>query len=105
MTKAERIKQLETELKLERMEHEKTRSRLMEYQKRDECYVVAQQKGAVFDNLGGYSSSVIVRVRQAPFGAGNFDIKAFDGALRQFLLKWNELAVEACEKNEYRKWK
>lgn len=103
MTKAERIKQLETELKLERMEHDQTRSKLDEYRRKEECYVVAHQEGAVVDPAHGYSTSIVVRHCPAHYGAGNFDFRAFDGALRQFLAKWNELAVRQCEKSEYGK--
>lgn len=100
MTKAEQIKMLETELKSERLEHEKAEAELRAYKKREERFVFVEKGGAVFSPMEGFSETFTVRSQAATYGAGVFDYMGFCKALDQFLNKWNTAAMEACLVNE-----
>ena len=90
MTKAEKIENLELQLKVALIE-------LGEYRKKEERIVYAETTGAEYDYCRGFRETIVIRSSPAPYGAARFDYEGFQKALAQFLAKWNEAALEARE--------
>ena len=87
MTKAEKIENLELQLKVALIE-------LEEYRKKEERIVYAETTGAEYDDCRGFRETIVIRSCPAPYGAARFDYEGFRKALAQFLAKWNEAARE-----------
>ena len=100
MTKAEKIKALETELKLERAEHNATKDQLREYKKYEQFFAIAHAQ-YIESDCNDCSAKIVVQFHSAPFGAGNWTYASFTDALQQFLVKWNLAAQGACLVNPY----
>ncbi len=103
MTKSEQIKLLEAELKVQKFELEKANAKIKEYQSKTELFAVVRHTKSGCDTEGRFFDHLTIHIAPAPYGSANYDHLAFCKALDQFLVKWNEVAIASCTKNEYKK--
>ena len=103
MTKSEQIKLLEAELKAQNFELEKANAKIEEYRRKTELFAVVAHTESGCDAEGRLFEHLTIHIAPAPYGSANYDHLAFCKALDQFLVKWNEVAIASCTKNEYKK--